>query len=36
MYLNVKSRRQKDRSKGAHYKAKLKAKNHRRRQQIKA
>jgi hypothetical protein len=36
MYLNVKTRRQKDRTKGVSHKSKLKAKNRRRRQQIKA
>jgi hypothetical protein len=36
MYLNVKTPRQKTRTKGKLYKAKLKAKNRRRRQQIKA
>lgn len=36
MYLNVKTRRTKDRTKGTHYKAKVKAKNRRRRKQIQA
>jgi hypothetical protein len=36
MYLNVKTPRQKDRKKGKGYKAQLKAKNKRRRLQIKA
>jgi len=36
MYLNVKTRRAKDRTKGTHYKAKIKAKNRRRRLRIQA
>jgi hypothetical protein len=36
MYLNVKTPRQKSRTKGKLHKAQLKAKNNRRRRQIKA